>query len=482
MVDFFYLLKARMSEVYFVIIFIVLTFYMRDGYYDTLEAKGSMLLFTTLFYVVTMLFSSVVLIIFDKNKKYNFFKDFHVLDWGLLSFAVIGFLSTLFSNTGSLAFWGSDACRIGFLHIFLLCLSCIFLSRNLQFNRQLLLIMILSGYIVFLWGITDCFDLDIMKWHLNMASFPYDYLSTIGNRDWYVGYLALLLPFAAIFFLYEQNRKMRILYGIYLFLGFISLYITKNNGNLLVFGCVILLVYYALKDRERWKHFIQLLWIFVLASFVVKIICYFVNPMHVTGISILGILQEHHWYWGLAILTCILQILGEKIVALKLEKIWLGFSGLVIAGMFVIVILHFDGSFGSDRGYIWTYTVKTFSESTIWEKLIGWGPDCFKNAVYSTVGNDIYATWPENNMIANAHNEILQYLITMGMIGAASYLVVFVSAFICALKKQSTLCIAVGTSLFAYFCTALGNNPQPLNYGILFVLFALVHVKCSHEL
>lgn len=473
MAEFFKSLKEYMSQVYFIIIFTVLTFYIHNGYFDTLPSKGAVLFWATLFYVVTMTISYIALFISKKEQKHDILKQLNMLDWALLIFAVISLLSTLFSDTKQFAFWGHGACKIGSFTILLLCLSCIFLSRNLSVDRFLLSVIILSGFVVFVWGITDCFDLDIMKWHVHLAN-PFDYISTIGNRNWYVGYIALLVPFVAILFLHEEDKKMKVLYGIYIFLGCISFYITKSTGSLLIFGCVIPLVYYALKKQEYFNGFLQLLWIFILASLTVKVMCYFVNPLHVIGDSIFATLQEHHWYVALIIAAVLLKILGKRILALHLEKIWLAFSALVILGMCLAVIPHFNGSFGTDRGYIWMYTIKTFSLSNPLQKLIGWGPDCFKNAVYSMAGNDIAATWPENNMVGNAHNEILQYLITTGIIGMISYLSIYILAFYNAIKKHSTLSIAAGTALFAYFCTTLSYNPQPLNYGILFVMLALV--------
>lgn len=477
MVDFLKLLKMRMSDIYFIMIFTVLTFYMHNGYYDTLQAKGIMLRSISFFYVLTMLIAYVFLLAVEEKKKWIIWKQLNAMDWGLLIFSGLGCLSTIFSEDKKTAFFGGDGCMLGSFVIFLLCLSSIFLSKNVQLSRSLLMVVILSGYVVFAWGITNCFGLDFMNWYENMSSNPYDFLSTIGNRDWYVGYLALMLPFVAVLFLYEREKRVSICYTVYIFLGFINLYITKGDGNLLVFGCAIPLVYCSLKNLEIWKRFIQLLWIFILSSFTVDVICVFVNPLHVTGDSILGTLQKYHWYLGLSVITLILQMAGERIVSLHLERVWLTFSVLVIIGMFIGVILYFDGSFGSNRGYIWTYTVKTYAESGFWQKLIGWGPDCFRNAVYSITGNDIYVTWPEDNQIANAHNEILQYLITMGITGMISYLAMFVLAFVRVIKRRGMLRIAAGTAIFAYFCTALGNNPQPLNYGILFAMFAIINME-----
>lgn len=103
------------------------------------------------------------------------------------------------------------------------------------------------------------------------------------------------------------------------------------------------------------------------------------------------------------------------------------------------------------------------------------GPDRFKNAIYTMEGETIVATWPENNQIANAHNEILQYLITMGIIGMISYVLMFFLVVKRAVKRGGTLHTAAAIAVFTYFCTVFIYNPQPLNYGILFFMFAIVN-------
>lgn len=481
MTDFLKVLKARISDVYFIIVFTVLTLYMHDGYFDTLQAKAKMLLGTSFFYVAAMLMVCIILLLCNKEREWKIWKKWTALEWGLLIFAILAVVSASFSSEKTMAFRGSDGCELGAIALFLLCLSSLFLITNLKLSKPKILVIIVSGYIVFAWGITNCFDLDFMHWYEDMISSPYDYLSTIGNRDWYVGYLALTLPFVAALFLYEEKRIMTALYAVYLYLGFINLYITKGDGNLLIFGCAIPLVYCALKDQNAFYRLIKILWIFILASITVRIFCCFVDPMHVTGVSILGKLEEIHWYVILALFAVVLQIFGKKIVAIRLEKIWIGISLLVIVVLFVLVTVKFSGSFGSNRGYIWSYSVKTFQELDMVQKIIGWGPDCFKTAVYSKAGDSIATTWPENNMIANAHNEILQYLVTMGIVGMLSFVYMFVSAWTCKNKHHSVFRIAAQTAVFAYFCTALGNNPQPLNYGILFVMFAIVRCESKER-
>lgn len=162
-------------------------------------------------------------------------------------------------------------------------------------------------------------------------------------------------------------------------------------------------------------------------------------------------------------------------------RLWIAFSVAVIITLFIVVITHYDRTFASNRGYIWSYAVETFRQSTFIRKLFGWGPDCFKYALYSMVGENIAATWPEANWIANAHNEVIQYLVTMGAFGMAAYLTIYAAALASVKNKHDILCMAAKASVFAYFCTALGNNPQGLNYGILFIMLAVINRRSAQN-
>lgn len=470
-------MKEYLSQIYVVMMFVVLTLYMDDGYYNTLEAKGSMLFVCSLFYVVTMLIVLLTDVLTTKEKQPNWWKQITKLDKALAAFALVAFLSAVCSSNIAVAFCGSDGCRIGAVHLILISVASIFLMHFLKMRDWIYSIIVVSGYAVFLLGITDCLDWDLFGWREYMASSHYDFLSTIGNRDWYVGYIALVVPFVAVLFMYEKDIKKSIFYGIHIFLGFINLYITKGNGNLLIFGSVIILIYLALTNKQQWRRFVIVLWIFVLSSVAVEYLCTLVDPVQITGVCVLATLQQYHWYVLIAVAAIVLGLLKERIIALQLAKKWLMFCGLVIESMFLYVGLTFTREFGTNRGYIWSYAVQTFKESNLLQKLIGWGPDCFKIAAYYIAGDEIMATWPENNQIANAHNEVLQYLVTMGIIGMIIYLIIYLLVLRRIKADANSLILAAGAAVFGYFCTALGNNPQALNYGILFVFIAFAGIQ-----
>lgn len=476
--------KLRLSQIYFVAVFTVMTFYMHDGYFDTLQAKSSIVMLGGYGYIVLMCMISILQAGFTKDYKFDFWRTYSRLDWSMVLFMIAAILATFFSVNVRDSFWGNDSLCMGACFLIIFVLVFLFLSKHLVVEKWMIYIVIVSGVIVFLWGLSDCMDMDVMNWHQNMASVHYDYLSTFGNRDWYVGYLSLVVPFFAALFLLENKKHDIGIYMIYLFFGFVSIYITKNNGNLLLFGCGIPLMYMGLKNTQIWNRVVLLLLIFASAGMFLHCLMRFVEPNHLVGDSVLGVLLEYHWYVGLFAIALIMFLLRGMIEKLRLEKLWIAFSGLVLVVLVICVCLCFDYQFGSDRGYVWMYSLSAYFDGTLIHKIFGCGVDCYKQFVYALEGELVASTWPEQNYVANAHNEWLQYLVTMGMVGLFTYGLVVFNALYNGCKQISRCCeannsiqIAAGIGLCAYFCTSLGYNPQPLNYAVLVVMLAIVGQK-----
>ena len=85
--------------------------------------------------------------------------------------------------------------------------------------------------------------------------------------------------------------------------------------------------------------------------------------------------------------------------------------------------LLFDNKWGSDRGFTWKAAAGMFAEMTPLRKLFGAGPDCFKAYSYSIpeYADLLYQYW-KPNILTNAHNEFLNLLICIGIVGLLAFL------------------------------------------------------------
>ena len=123
-------------------------------------------------------------------------------------------------------------------------------------------------------------------------------------------------------------------------------------------------------------------------------------------------------------LICIIGVLSAAVLALLLiigntAGIWEKWFGITFHNQYLL----FDNKWGSDRGFTWKAAAGMFAEMTPLRKLFGAGPDCFKAYSYSIpeYADLLYQYW-KPNILTNAHNEFLNLLICIGIVGLLAFL------------------------------------------------------------
>ena len=140
-------------------------------------------------------------------------------------------------------------------------------------------------------------------------------------------------------------------------------------------------------------------------------------------------------------------------------------------------LLRINDEFGSYRGYIWRVVVEEFKDLSIIKKIFGIGPDVLYPLVYEKYGNDMYKV--TNAYYDNAHNEILQYLITTGIAGVVTYisfLVVKVKKFI-SLKGQSEYNKIIMCSCVCYFMQSFVNINQVVTTPMFVIMLCMLNAE-----
>jgi O-antigen ligase len=166
----------------------------------------------------------------------------------------------------------------------------------------------------------------------------------------------------------------------------------------------------------------------------------------------------------------------------KLKALVIAFSAaVVIAGaVFVIYgiksgdsIFKFDYKWGTYRGYIWSKCWETFKDAPLLKKLFGYGNESIKQAVTVPNYNDMVAK--TNRIYDNAHNEVLQYLITLGLFGALSYIALVVSAvwYMCKYGAKTMHTYIPVFVVCGYFVQGLVNLNQPITTPLFFVILGM---------
>lgn len=126
---------------------------------------------------------------------------------------------------------------------------------------------------------------------------------------------------------------------------------------------------------------------------------------------------------------------------------------------------------GSGRGALWRVSLEGFRQSGPLQKLIGVGPDCFAEYIYSSFTGDELSIqegrWA-GSVYANAHNEWLNQLVNLGIIGTGLYLGIFVSA---AVRYRRYLPAVLAVAMYGT-CSLTGFQ-QCMSTPLLFLLMGM---------
>ena len=142
----------------------------------------------------------------------------------------------------------------------------------------------------------------------------------------------------------------------------------------------------------------------------------------------------------------------------------------------------FDYKWGSDRGLSWIGAVGTFMKTEFVRKLFGAGPDGFYHEVYRFYAEPLNARWGENTILTCAHNEWLNALINVGIIGAAAYIGIFVGGMIRFIKKSASLpeTLVPAMCIAAYMMHNFFCYQQIICTPIVFIIIGAGEMLCRY--
>ncbi|MBQ1975379.1 MAG: O-antigen ligase family protein, partial [Ruminococcus sp.] len=135
-------------------------------------------------------------------------------------------------------------------------------------------------------------------------------------------------------------------------------------------------------------------------------------------------------------------------------------------------LLRMNDAWGTHRGIMWLRSFDIFADANPWQKLFGTGPDTFYFAFEKYF--EQLAEYGNSSTDA-AHNEYINYLITIGIAGLGSYLAfaggALVRGFKAAKRNPAVLCCAA--AVVAYLAQATVNIALPISTPLFIVFVSL---------
>lgn len=450
---------------------------MKDGYTEIDAVKFGVYKYTFFIGYGLCLLLALLLILQESNfkDKINGIQtelkissfDFTIL----FSLAYMGvcLLSSVLSPYDTYCFWGVTGWYMGTFSQLSFVVILLLHRYYDKYNHIILYVMMAVSFAVILFGVLHRFDIDPLNTYRigteqeMETGFRMRFLSTIGQASWYSSYVMPMIAIGCGLYIFAGKKLLRILMGIYCLFSFMTL-ITQNSDSAYVAFAGILSVYFlfCLETKELTKRFLYLLCIFAAATRIVSLL-YAGKEILLEYDTISSFLLFHPLMWLLSVIVVLLAILysvfADKIVIKKeiiriIRFIYLTMVLLFIAVCIFILILdakgllpqsvteitskihylHWSQYWGSGRGRTWEFSWNMFRDLNFGYKLFGVGPDMFAFEGYTNYGEELANLWPEDIVVC-AHNELLNMLINLGVLGVAAYLGIFGSVIYYAVKN-----------------------------------------------
>ncbi len=479
-----------------------------DFYYNILETKYKYYTTCTAVMIgvtcIYLFFMSHPLQAIKDNKGKKLLEIVSPADIAVLFWGIIIILSTLFSPVKKYAFSGSAGRYTGCLLLLTYIAAYFCITRFYKAKEWHMAIFLAAAMLMCLFGITDFFDMDLLKFKEEIKEIQrYMFTSTIGNINTYTSCVAMVMAFAGVMFAASDNVKRAAGYGICTFISFVALIVGESDNAYLSLAAFFgLLPLYLFRNRTGIKRYFVLIAGFFTAAKWVAVIQEAMPEQVIPIDGLFQIIADYKYLtqiviclWCITIVCYVIDYVMSKSGRTRTVSPWLARGWLMIVILAIIMAVYifydvnikgnaekygslqtyllFNDDWGTHRGYIWRIGVEDYNKFPPLQKLFGYGPDTF--GIVTKLNNypEMVERYYEN--FDSAHNEYLQYLVTIGPLGLLAYLAIHVSAVWQVVKEKLShpICVA---SLFAVLCYAFQaavNINQPIATPVMWTFLAI---------
>ena len=425
---------------------------------------------------------------------------FSASDIAWLAFFACLTLSAVLSPFGAAAVTGSEGRFMGLLIYIAAFAAYFWLSRFCVLSERTLLLLSGAAACVVLFALLQFEGADIFGL-LKKVKFEdrKNFLSPLGNINVYSAYLSAAVPPAMYMSCFAKRKKARPVFLGLSSAGFIGLFTANSDSGYLAFGTAFLILFVlCCAGHAALRRFAALADAFFVSALLFALLNRIVNGTR--GLSYLTQLltETPAAAVGAAICTGALLLLKKRTLSPKtLRSVRLAvilLSAAAVAAALGLVLwfslspaagdpgyfskyLRFDDSWGTDRGYLWRRLIRCFASAGWKEKLFGFGEDTVAPVLMKSYADEMLSEL--GYLFDNAHNEVLQYLLTTGLCGAVSYLtLIFITVKTGFSSGAPVEKRALALAAAAYFVQSLFNILQPISSPFIFLLTGLI--ACSH--
>lgn len=328
------------------------------------------------------------------------------------------------------------------------------------------------------------------------------FISTLGNINVFGMFVCIYMPIC-IYMFCKSHEKYNVLYGVGTFFGFVGLLASNSDGCYLGIGaCMVAMLILVLSDiKAMFKYGISvalfvaslLLWNLIKGLFKEKMWSQNATNTFFMSFNVILILSIA----AIVIIAFSLFLQKQSQVPPKILKKLV----IVAVGIFLISVIslciwatwieptkplsgflqyfRLDNSWGSNRGYAWHWAILMFINGSLKIKLFGAGPDTAYLMYISNYKNEMDANLPY--YFKSPHNEYLNYLVTIGLVGLFAYMAIIITAVWKSFSrtKEDEFFGAIALGILIYSIASFVNISQVITMPYIFILISLAGIKSA---
>ncbi len=446
-----------------------------------------------------------------KEAVKKWLSEISVPAWFAVIFVAGVCIATIFSANPQESWQGMEGRKLG-LQVFLLCaISYALVGKYLKPGKWLIWIFFAGNIVVCGLAVLNFWAVDPLGMYKNLIKEQHNmFISTIGNVNACSSYFCMIIPAAMAVYMVVETKLLRAASAVFLVLGFWSCYCTVSESWLLGVGTAFLvLLWFAMSDNAHMQRFLEVFGLFWLGSLMMKISCLLGAASGSESMMFLkfqtdklqreiilngyllaaeGILTAAGWIFIIRrekkqkelpsrlLRICVFGIIGAAaglgivfLLAANLKE------GLWEGSFAFLNNLKIKDNFGSSRGYIWKISLKGWAGLPLWDKITGYGLNCY-NMFIERYGGEGVASAFGGAKLVDAHNELLQFMTTTGLLATVGYFGLIIGTAVRSAKRyaEKPIMMLGAVVIGSYLAQGLVNNPTAFITPYLFLLLGII--------
>lgn len=414
-------------------------------------------------------------------------------------FAIVSVFSALSSSYGAAAISGGAGRRMGMLMILSMFFAYLFISKFYRIREYEFIFFGIIGSFMGLFGMLQYIGLDPLGFLEGLSELDsVRFISFMGNINIYSSFICIVLPLAMYMYCFSESKANSAFWLFVIgstFIGFMTT--ISDSGYLGIGAALVVLAVLTAKEKKTFKKlFVTVITMLLSGGLFDLIWTLYGDPDHPSSVPNDIITDPKVIFAGVLISALAIVAINRFDIS---EKAFKGIRWFIIiaatAAVAVCVILvvwvttsetevdfgditkyfKFSKTWGNGRGFAWTKLLEIYSELPLHKKLIGTGPDTIAYEMVSRHNDEMNKLF--GFYYDNAHNELIQYLVTLGLWGMLTYVCLVGSAVKSSLKANNTISRAMILPIVAYFAQGFVNITQPLTTPLFFVFLAFTQCK-----